>query len=161
MPPTAADLIKGQALGPLVDHYAVALTAMEEPTACVRQMVRSLLEGRTSRTLIDDIVLIATELLTNARRHAGGAISFILDLYEKGVTVGVLDRGMDTAAVLATPVCPLASMDEGEAATIDLDELPEHGQGLYLVSAYATGWGVEPAREGKVVTAALLTGSAA
>ncbi|MFZ3491901.1 ATP-binding protein [Streptomyces sp. 5.8] len=160
--PTAAEMIRDQALGPLVDHYAFALTAMEEPLACIREVVRRLLKGRTSQTLIDDIVLVATELLTNARRHAGGAVSFILDLYEKGVTVGVVDRGVDTKAIPTAPACNLNAMNEEETAAIDVDELPESGQGLYLISAYATGWGVEPVGEGKVVTAALcMTGSGA
>ncbi|MFB7918571.1 ATP-binding protein [Streptomyces sp. NPDC056061] len=161
MPPTAADLIQGQVLGSLVDHFAFALAVVEEPMAYVRQVVRSLLKDRTDITLINDAVLIATELLTNARLHAGGAISFILDLYEKGVTVGVVDRGADIDAVPKDPVCPLASMGEEEAVALDLDELPEQGQGLYLISECATGWGVERAGEGKVVIAALLMRCAA
>ncbi|MER0477289.1 ATP-binding protein [Streptomyces sp. Edi2] len=159
MPPTAADLIRELPLGPLVDHHVFALAAEEEPLTWARVTVRRLLKDRAGQTWIDDTVLVATELLTNAIRHAGGPVSLTLDLYEKGVTVGVADRGRDTTVIPNAPVNFLAGL-QGDAAGVE--DLPEGGRGLHLVSAFATGWGVEPASEGKVVTAAFcLAGSAA
>ncbi|WP_329156048.1 ATP-binding protein (plasmid) [Streptomyces sp. NBC_01456] len=162
MPPTAAELIRDLTLGPLVDHYAFALVSKEEPLAWARETVRILLKGRTDQGRIDDAVLVVSELLTNAIRHAGGPVSLTLDLYEKGVTVGVVDRGRDTTVIPTVPVSLLASLQDEEAAEISGEDLPENGQGLYLVSSFATAWGVEPAYEGKVVTAAFcLAGSTA
>jgi anti-sigma regulatory factor (Ser/Thr protein kinase) len=162
VPPTAAELIRELTLGPLVDHHAFALTAKEEPLTWARETVRRLLKDRTDQARIDDTVLVATELLTNAIRHAGGPVSLTLDLYEKGVTVGVVDRGRDTTAIPTAPVSSLAGLQDEAVGTISGEDLPESGRGLYLISAFATGWGVEPAREGKVVTAAFcLAGSTA
>ncbi|WP_167828668.1 ATP-binding protein [Streptomyces sp. MZ04] len=162
MPPTAVELIRDRSLGPLVDHHAFVLTAKKEPLAWARKTVRELLKDRTDQGGVDDTVLVATELLTNAIRHAGGPVSLTLDLYEKGVTVGVVDRGKDTTALPAAPVSLLAGLQDEEAAKVSREDLPESGQGLYLISAFSTAWAVEPAHEGKVVTAAIcLAGSTA
>ncbi|WP_369362150.1 ATP-binding protein [Streptomyces sp. CG4] len=162
MPPTAAELIRELTLGQLVDHHAFALTAREEPLAWARETVRRLLHDRTDQNRIDDTVLVVTELLTNAIRHAGGPVSLTIDLYEKGVTVGVVDRGRDTTAIPTDAVSLLAGLQDEATAATSGGDLATSGRGLYLVSAFANGWGVEPAREGKVVTAAFcLAGSAA
>ncbi|MEU9744751.1 ATP-binding protein [Streptomyces niveus] len=162
MPPTAAELIRELPLGQLVDHQFFALTATEEPLAWARETVRRLLHGQADQDRIDDAVLVVTELLTNAIRHAGGPVSLTLDLYEKGVTVGVVDRGTDITALPADVVSFLAGLQDETPGEADVRGLPTNGRGLYLVSAFASGWGVEPAREGKVVTAAFcLAGSAA
>ncbi|MFB7597600.1 ATP-binding protein [Streptomyces sp. NPDC056160] len=165
MPPTAADLVRELPLGQLVDHNAFALTTMEEPLTWARKTVRRLLRDRTGRDRIDDAVLVVTELLSNAIRHGGGPVSLTLDLYEKGVTVGVVDRGEDTTAIPADVVtllaCPSDRAADGTDGA-DGEDLPTSGRGLYLVNAFANGWGVEPAPEGKVVIAAFrLAGSAA
>lgn len=162
MPPTAAELIRELPLGPLVDHHAFALAAEEEPLTWARETVRRLLKDRTDEAQIDDTVLVATELLTNAIRHAGGPVSLTLDLYEKGVTVGVADRGRDTTVIPTAPVNFLAGLQDEAGGTAGEEDLAEGGRGLHLVSAFATRWGVEPARQGKIVTAAFcLAGSAA
>ncbi|WP_328973445.1 ATP-binding protein [Streptomyces sp. NBC_00239] len=162
MLPTAAELIRELTLGPMVDHHAFALVAEEEELLTwARETVRRLLKDRADEARIDDTVLVATELLTNAIQHAGGPVSLTVDLYEKGVTVGVVDRGRDTTAIPTEPASYLAGLDEMTGATGG-ESLPEDGRGLSLISAFATGWGVEPAREGKIVTAAFcLAGSAA
>ncbi|KUN17587.1 hypothetical protein AQJ11_37630 [Streptomyces corchorusii] len=163
MPPTtAAELFRELPLGPLVDHHSFALTASEKLLSWARETVRGLLHGRTDRDRIDDTVLVVTELLTNAIRHGDGPVSLILDLYENGVTVGVVDRGRDTTVIPADVVSLMASSQEEATATTGGGHLPTSGRGLYLVNAFANGWGVEPAREGKVVIAAFcLSGSAA
>ncbi|WP_371793003.1 ATP-binding protein [Streptomyces sp. NBC_01471] len=154
MPPTAADLIRELPLGRRVDHHFFALTSKEEPLVWARATVRRLLHGQTDQERIDDAVLVVTELLTNAIRHGGGPVSLTLDLYEKGVTVGVVDRGTDITALPADVVSFLASLQDETPGEADGCDLHTSGRGLHLVSAFASGWGVEPAREGKVVTAA-------
>ncbi|EGE39557.1 ATP-binding protein [Streptomyces sp. SID4928] len=154
MPPTAADLIRELPMGQLVDHQIFALTSMEEPLAWARNTVRRLLHGQSDQDQIDDAVLVVTELLTNAIRHAGGPVSLTLDRFEKGVTVGVTDRGRDIAALPADVVCPLANSPKGAPGEAGGGDLTTNGRGLFLVAAFASGWGVEPAHNGKVVTAA-------
>lgn len=144
MPPTAADLIRELPLGRLVDHQFFALTAKEEPLAWARETVRRLLHGQTNQDRIDDALLIVTELLTNAIRHAGGPVSLTLDLYEKGVTVGVVDRGTDITALPADVVSFLASSQDETSGEAGGGNLPTNGRGLYLVSAFASGWGSNP-----------------
>ncbi len=162
MPPTASDLSRKLTLGPLVDHHAFALTARAEPLVWARETVRRELTGRIDQGRIDDAVLVVVELLTNAIRHAGGPVCLTVDLYEKGVIVGVVDRGRDTTAVPTVSRSLLAELQDEVSATTCVADLPESGRGLFLIDAFANGWGVEPVHEGKVVTAAFcLTGSAA
>ncbi|KPC88345.1 hypothetical protein ADL27_41215 [Streptomyces sp. NRRL F-6602] len=135
---------------------------MEDPLVWARKTVRRVLTGRIDQGRIDDAVLVVTELLTNAIRHAGGPVCLTLDLYEKGVIVGVVDRGRDIAAIPTAPGSLLADLQDKVIATTGGAELPESGRGLFLVNAFANDWRVDPAPEGKVVTAAFcLTGSAA
>ncbi|MBV9026552.1 MAG: ATP-binding protein, partial [Streptomycetaceae bacterium] len=96
MPPTTAGLIEDQALGDLVDHRAFSLVGVTEPLELARNKVREALTGRTDEGRVDDAVLVTDELVANAIRHADGPVSLNLDFYEKGVTVGVADRGTDT-----------------------------------------------------------------
>ncbi|MFF7098410.1 ATP-binding protein [Streptomyces rubradiris] len=162
MPPTAAELMRELPLGPLVDHHCFALSAGEGLLPWARKTVRLLLHGRTGQGQIDDTVLVVTELLTNAIRHTGGPVSLTLGLYEKGVTVGVVDRGRDTTAIRADAVNHLGGLQDEAAVATGGGDLLESGRGLYLVDKFADGWGVELAREGKIVTAAFcLVGSAA
>lgn len=163
MPPTAADLSRELTLGPLVAHHTFALAAKREPLVWARKTVRRvLLTRRIDQGRIDDAVLVVIELLTNAIRHAGGPVCLTLDVYEKGVIVGVVDRGRDTTAIPTAPRSLLAELQDEVSATTGGAELPESGRGLFLINAFANGWGVEPAHEGKVVTAAFcLTGSSA
>ena len=157
MPPTAADLIEDQALGDLVDHRTFSLVGVTEPLELARNKVREALTGRTDEARVDDAVLVTDELVANAIRHAGGPLSLNLDFYEKGVAVGVADRGTDISVIPTAPVSLLAEADLG---TITLDSLPEDGQGLFIVSKFATAWCVERTASGKVVVAAFdLVGS--
>lgn len=162
MPPTTAELIKDQTLGYLVDRRTFSLINVAEPLELARKKVREALTDQTDEGRVDDAVLVTDELVANAIRHAGGPVSLNLDFYEKGVTVGVVDRGTDTTVIPAAPVCFLADLDDAGLGAISLDSLPEDGQGLFLVAQFATAWGVERTTFGKVVTAAFdLAGSTA
>lgn len=154
MPPTTAELIEDQALGFLVEHRTFSLIGVPGPQELARKKVREALMDRTDEGRVDDAVLVADELVVNAIRHAGGPVSLNLDIYEKGVTVGVADRGTDTSAIPTAPVCFLAELDDASLDKISLESLPENGQGLFLVAQFATAWGVERTNHGKVVTAA-------
>jgi anti-sigma regulatory factor (Ser/Thr protein kinase) len=152
VPATTAELIESQTLGDLVDRRFVSLEGTAEPLTLARSVVREALAGRTSEGQIDDAVLVTDELVTNAIKHADGVVSLNFDFYEKGVTVGVADRGTDTTGIPTDPVSILTHVDVRDI--ISLDALPEGGQGLFLVAQFAAAWGVDRTVAGKVVTAA-------
>lgn len=83
-----------------------------------------------------DAQLVATELITNAIVHGGGAPSLELELEEGAVTIAVRDGS--------------AALPEPRQAT----ETEAGGRGLAIVAALAESWGVElPAGGGKRVWA--------
>lgn len=75
-------------------------------------------------TLVDDVRLAASELVTNALRHACPPLTMMLRGYDETVRLELLD-GRPTQPVLVT------------AATSDT-----HGRGVAIVEALSRRWGV-------------------
>ena len=88
-----------------------------------RQAVRAALTG--SRFVVDDVVLMVSELVTNACRHARPPVSLQLDIGPEDLRVDVSDGG----GPAPTPA---------EAGPDDTG-----GRGLAVVEALAETWGVE------------------
>src|SRR5512141_2137821 len=86
--------------------------------------------------LLDDALLVASELATNAVTHADSSCRIRLSLTDASLRIDVIDTGA------GTPEPQPESFTE------------EHGRGLLLVAALTTAWGLEiiPG-EGKVVWA--------
>ena len=103
----------------------------------MRAFVTSELRRRCRADLVDDAVLVATELATNALLHAGGVTAVRVDAADGGVRIEVHDR---------TRVPPLMALSSDDAMT---------GRGLRLVGALSTRWQAEPTAEGKMVWAEL------
>jgi two-component sensor histidine kinase len=93
------------------------------PTREVRQLLRELLTGRDG-IMVDDTVLVADELISNAHQHGRGPRS-----------------------------CRLALIDQGRCVRIEVDDAspaqpaqrtPDRtgGRGLILVDRLASSWGV-------------------
>lgn len=150
MPPTTVDLVHHRDFGKLVDHRDIDLANHVAPQGVARVEVRAALNGWFNAERIDDVILVADELVGNALKHAGGPVSLILDIYEQCVVVAVADHGTDIDAVPVNPFNP----------SNDLDDIPEDGRGMFLVALLSTAWWVEKMEAGKVVTAffALSTG---
>jgi CheY-like chemotaxis protein len=90
--------------------------------------------------LVDNAMLVASELVTNAVIHARTGVELRASFANRILRLEVLDRGPGTP-------------DPRVATSQD-----ENGRGLLLVSALAAAWGVESASEGgKVVWAELVT----
>lgn len=88
--------------------------------------------------LLDDALLVASELAANAVTHAGSPLRIKLSLNPATLRIDVLDKGE------GTPEPQPASFTE------------EHGRGLHLVAALTTAWGLEVVPgEGKLVWAEL------
>jgi anti-sigma regulatory factor (Ser/Thr protein kinase) len=86
-------------------------------------------------TLVDDVLLVVSELVTNALRHGSGQITLTLEVDGELVVVTVGDEGPGRPRVLD----PVERGAEG-------------GRGLALVAAVGQDWGVRPTADGgKVV----------
>ena len=103
----------------------------------VRAFVAEELEKIDQAALIDDAVLVASELASNAMLHAGGITAVGVTQYGDAIRVEVHDR---------TRVPPLMARQSTEAMT---------GRGLRLVASISKEWGADPTGEGKVVWAEL------
>jgi serine phosphatase RsbU (regulator of sigma subunit)/anti-sigma regulatory factor (Ser/Thr protein kinase) len=103
----------------------------------VRAFVAGELEKLGAPALIDDAVLVASELAANAMLHAGGITVVGVTRTGDAIRLEVHDR---------TRVPPVMARQSTDAMT---------GRGLRLVASIAKEWGVEPTDEGKVVWAEL------
>ena len=92
-----------------------------------------LLVGWNGQSRRDDIVLLTSELVTNAVRHAGTDVRL-------GVTVELDEVRVDVR-------------DGSTSAPRRQDPDPEatQGRGLSTVNALADAWGIEPDTPGKLV----------
>lgn len=106
----------------------------------VRTLVADELRALGREALIDDAVLVASELVANAVLHAGGLAGVRVTERGETIRVEVHDR---------TRVQPVMAMQSIESMT---------GRGLRLVASISTAWGAEPTDEGKLVWAELSEG---
>jgi anti-sigma regulatory factor (Ser/Thr protein kinase) len=79
------------------------------------------------------VVLLTSELASNAVEHATGGFTVALRYAKPTIRVEVFDRGADLPAIRDLPM--------------DADR----GRGLVLVDRLASGWGANAAAGGKVV----------
>ncbi|WP_328301123.1 SpoIIE family protein phosphatase [Streptomyces sp. NBC_00435] len=100
--------------------------------AAARAFVRDTLQGWGFADIIDDAVVLTSELVTNAVVHAGTRAEVLCLRTEDGVRVEVADRYPERELPLQHP---------GERPYADPDR--ESGRGLMLCAALATRWGVE------------------
>jgi serine/threonine-protein kinase RsbW len=119
-----------------------AFPGRPEQASVVRRFAETLLHGCP---LVDDVLLVADELVVNALRHTGSGRpggSFAVEIRRERaeVVVMVTDQGCLT-----------------EPAPADADELAESGRGLRTVSLLATSWGWYGNAGGRTVTAVFAT----
>lgn len=81
-----------------VDELAQARARLEERLCETTPTAR--VAGGSDRSLLQDIVLVASELAANALEHAGGHARLDVVLDDSGLTVSVLDRSPDQPPVL-------------------------------------------------------------
>ncbi|NSC24238.1 SpoIIE family protein phosphatase [Streptomyces albus subsp. chlorinus] len=99
--------------------------------ATARGFVRDTLQGWGLGDIVDDAVVLTSELVTNAVVHAGTAAEVLCLRDEDGVRVEVIDRYPERELPLQETNPQPASPDR------------EGGRGLLLCSALATRWGVD------------------
>jgi sigma-B regulation protein RsbU (phosphoserine phosphatase) len=105
-------------------------------------VVRSVLEEAGLDALLNEALLLTTELSTNAVVHAGTELDIEVTADPSGLTVTVTDFAPG-------PVEQLAIGPRNEK--IDIGEVAERGRGLLLVDHFASRWGTVHQGTGKGV----------
>jgi anti-sigma regulatory factor (Ser/Thr protein kinase) len=107
-----------------------------------RRFAAGTLRGWGLAALVEVVVLLTSELVSNAVMHgAGSPVGLVMMLDDHTVRVEVHD---------ADPAQPRLRPGDGDR---------EQGRGLVLVAALAATWGVEPTGAGKSVWFQVRTGS--
>ncbi|MET9482639.1 SpoIIE family protein phosphatase [Streptomyces sp. NPDC006638] len=99
--------------------------------AIARAFVRDTLQGWGYTDVVDDAVVLTSELVTNAVVHAGTSADVLCLRTEDGVRVEVADRYPEREVPIQGTGHAFASTDS------------ENGRGLLLCAALASRWGVE------------------
>jgi anti-sigma regulatory factor (Ser/Thr protein kinase) len=111
-----------------VPEIAVALPAMPESIPRSREVLEGL-RGELDESVLDDLRLIVSELVTNSIRHAGlrtgDPITLEISVDETAIRLELRDRGRG----FEPPATPANLYQES-------------GWGLFLVSQLTDGWGV-------------------
>ncbi|MEV7011234.1 ATP-binding protein [Streptosporangium sp. NPDC051022] len=121
-------------------------TPASVPTA--RQWARDLLSGRVADSTLDDVLLLLSELVTNAVVHSDsgrrsyGSVTVCVAMSNGhggyGAQGGHDDHGADVIHVEVIDDGSAASLPFVRAATLDGDG----GRGLFMVELLSTRWGV-------------------
>ncbi len=112
-------------------NFAKSATAPAE----ARRFVSSTLREWISGDRLDDIVLVADELVTNGVVHGGSDVSVVLTSDADSIRVAVSDH---------SPAEPRPA-SRGAAAM--------SGRGLHIVDVLSSAWGYQPDGDGKIVWA--------
>ncbi|WP_329106364.1 SpoIIE family protein phosphatase [Micromonospora sp. NBC_01699] len=120
----------------------VRLPADRRTPAAARAIVRSVLAEAKLDELLNEALLLTTELSTNAVEHAGTELDIEVVADESGLTVTVSDFAVGPLEkVTARPKNDLT----------DISEVSERGRGLLLVDHFASRWGTTHLPTGKGV----------
>lgn len=110
---------------------AATFDPVARSVATARAFVRDTLQGWGYTDVVDDAVVLTSELVTNAVIHAGTAADVLCLRTESGVRVEIADHYPEREIPLQPAALDLGSLDS------------ENGRGLLLCAALASRWGVE------------------
>jgi anti-sigma regulatory factor (Ser/Thr protein kinase) len=91
--------------------------------ATARRLVEEYAGDELKREELDDLKLVATELVSNAYLHGEGRIWLKLNRREQLIRIEVIDQG------------------EGAAVNVRPARTVQHGHGLKIVDRLASAWG--------------------
>ncbi|MGN9795474.1 SpoIIE family protein phosphatase [Streptomyces sp. OZ13] len=110
---------------------AASFDPVGRSVATARAFVRDTLQGWGYSDVVDDAVVLTSELVTNAVIHAGTSADVLCLRSEDGVRVEVADRYPEREVPIQGAGRAIANLDS------------ENGRGLLLCAALASRWGVE------------------
>ncbi|MFI1397265.1 SpoIIE family protein phosphatase [Streptomyces sp. NPDC020681] len=110
---------------------AASFDPVGRSVATARAFVRDTLQGWGYSDVVDDAVVLTSELVTNAVIHAGTAADVLCLRTDDGVRVEVADRYPEREIPIQGTGRSLGNPDR------------ENGRGLLLCAALASRWGVE------------------
>ncbi len=110
---------------------AASFDPVGRSVATARSFVRDTLQGWGFADIVDDAVVLTSELVTNAVVHAGTSADVLCLRTEDGVRIEVADRYPEREIPLQAAAVNMGSPDR------------EGGRGLQLCAALAACWGVE------------------
>ncbi|MDX6198805.1 MAG: hypothetical protein QOJ79_1956 [Actinomycetota bacterium] len=113
----------------------VALAPTGRSAAAARRALEQVLGEAEFAGLLDEALLLVTELVTNAVVHAGTEIELRIETSPDGVHVEVIDRSPGSLPVIRPAPA----------------ETREGGRGVFLLDAVATEWGTRHFAGGKSV----------
>ena len=118
-------------------HLDLAANPSAVPEA--RRFLRARLAGNASDEIVDDVLLVASEVVTNAVIHAGTAIHLGVTYDQNAILVTVQDLA-DPIAVERIRGLPRSDLDES-------------GRGMSVISTLSDdfGWQPTPDRAGKLM----------
>lgn len=116
-----------------IQREACVLPRSTTAPALARGFVSSTLTSWAVRDTFADVPLLASELVTNAVRHANGDVALSLQLEDHRMRVAVRDNS-DALPVMG-----------------DLGAARNGGWGLHIVDQLASSWGLETDSDGKTV----------
>ncbi|MET7965728.1 SpoIIE family protein phosphatase [Micromonospora sp. NPDC005305] len=121
---------------------SVRLPADRRTPAAARALVRSVLAEADLHELLNEALLLTTELTTNAVEHARTELDIEVEADPAGLTVTVTDFASGPVDELMVGVRNITS---------DITEVAERGRGLLLVDHFASRWGTTYLPTGKGV----------
>ncbi|MFI6377084.1 SpoIIE family protein phosphatase [Streptomyces sp. NPDC050546] len=110
---------------------AASFEPVGRSVASARSFVRDTLQGWGFADIVDDAVVLTSELVTNAVVHAGTSADLLCLRSDDGVRIEVADRYPEREIPLQATAINMGSPDR------------EGGRGLQLCAALAGRWGVE------------------
>lgn len=110
---------------------AASFDPVGRSVAAARAFVRDTLQGWGHSDVVDDAVVLTSELVTNAVVHAGTSADVLCLRSEDGVRVEVADHYPEREVPIQGAGRTIANLDS------------ENGRGLLLCAALASRWGVE------------------
>jgi PAS domain S-box-containing protein len=122
---------RGSRSSVITARAAASFEPVGRSVASARSFVRDTLQGWGYADIVDDAVVLTSELVTNAVVHAGTAADVVCLRTDEGVRIEVGDRYPEREVPLQGSPADMGSPDR------------EGGRGLQLCAALAGRWGVE------------------
>ncbi|GLW73626.1 hypothetical protein Kpho02_59250 [Kitasatospora phosalacinea] len=140
------------------DPHVVSCTLAPrfEAVRTAREFTRRTLDDWGLEEIFDDVALVASELVTNALRHALGQCEPSRVPAQSGPQVPADALPIRISLVHRSPqvVCAVSDPSSTGPVAREADFVAESGRGLHLVDSFSRSWGWHPlAGAGKVVWA--------